>query len=196
MKNSKDYSAAKQFNKPEKMDQHWLKHCGTKKAREVFFGRYRCRFEPVSELIVGRTVLDVGCGVSMIPQFIDTIETKYHGIDFSESASILMRGLFPNINMYVADLKDELPFHDNVFDTVLAQEFLEHLEDYMPIVEEIKRVAKKRVVITVPASLEHPSHFHPTWTEDTCLNLFEDPKNTTVEGVGNRWRLIVWNKMV
>jgi len=177
------------------MDWHWLKHCGTKAAREVFFGRYRVRFEPVSKLIVGKTVLDVGCGVSMIPQFIDIIETKYYGIDFSESASTLMKGLFPNVEMYVADLSDTLPFHDNAFDTVLSQEFLEHLEDFYPIVEEIKRVAKIRVVITVPASLDHGSHFHPTWSEELCKNLFEDPKNTEVSRVGNRWRLIVWNKM-
>jgi len=177
------------------MDAHWLKHCGTKSAREVFFGRYRVRFEPVARLIVGKSVLDVGCGVSMIPQFIDTIETKYYGIDFSESASILMKGLYPNIQFSVVNLSDELPFHDNAFDTVLSQEFLEHLEDFYPMVEEIKRVAKRRVVITVPSGLQHPSHFHPDWSIDLCKNLFEDPKNTKVSGVGNRWRLIVWNKI-
>jgi len=196
LKNSKDYSMARKFNQPAKMDAHWLKHCGTKAAREKFFDRYRCRFEPVSELICGKTVLDVGCGVSMIPQFIDTIEVKYHGIDFSESASILMKGLFPNVEMYVANLSNELPFHDNAFDTVLSQEFLEHLEDFRPMVEEIKRVAKNRVVITVPSGLQHPSHFHPDWSVDLCKNLFEDPENTTVGGVGGRWRLIVWNKLV
>ena len=195
MKNSKNYLETKKFNSSAKMDAHWLKHCGTKSQREVFFGRYRCRFEPVSQLIVGKSVLDVGCGVSMIPQFIDTIEVKYYGIDFSESASTLMKGLFPNIQFYVANLSDELPFHDNAFDTVLSQEFLEHLEDFYPMVEEIKRVAKRRVVITVPSGLQHPSHFHPDWSVDLCKNLFEDPNNTTVEGVGNRWRLIVWNKM-
>ena len=196
MKNSKHYLTAKKFNQPDKMDNHWLKHCGTKAAREVFFDRYRCRFEPVSKLIRGSTVLDVGCGVSMIPRFIDTIETEYHGIDFSESASVLMKGLFPNITMYVADLKEILPFKDNSFDTVLSQEFLEHIEDFWPIVEEIKRVAKKRVVITVPAGLQHPSHFHPDWSVELCKNLFEDPENTTVGGVGGRWRMIVWNKLV
>ncbi|UCD06972.1 MAG: class I SAM-dependent methyltransferase [Candidatus Aenigmatarchaeota archaeon] len=46
----------------------------------------------------------------------------------------------------VSDLK----FKDNSFDTVLCQEVLEHIADPVRGMKELWRVAKKRVIITVP----------------------------------------------
>ncbi|MGD8627305.1 MAG: class I SAM-dependent methyltransferase [Anaerolineae bacterium] len=43
-----------------------------------------------------------------------------------------------------------LPLADDTFDTAIAQEVLEHVADWSQVLEELFRVARRRVVITVP----------------------------------------------
>lgn len=58
---------------------------------------------------------------------------------------------YPNLIDRVADARD-LPFSDGVFDTVVIGEVLEHLDAVgaRQAVNEARRVARKRVVVTVP----------------------------------------------
>ena len=51
------------------------------------------------------------------------------------------------------DVIDKLPFENNSFDTVLALDVLEHLEKFYFIFEEILRVSKKNVIISLPNSM-------------------------------------------
>jgi SAM-dependent methyltransferase len=53
-----------------------------------------------------------------------------------------------------------LDFQDESFDLVCAFDVIEHVEDDVPAVEEMKRVSKKggAIVITVPAFMIHWSH--------------------------------------
>lgn len=52
---------------------------------------------------------------------------------------------------YTADVR-KLPFQDNAFDAVVAYEILEHLpfEDFEKALQELKRVSKKHVLISLP----------------------------------------------
>ena len=45
----------------------------------------------------------------------------------------------------------ELPYEDNSFDTVICSDVLEHLPCHKDALEELSRVARRKVVITVPA---------------------------------------------
>ena len=56
-----------------------------------------------------------------------------------------------DIDMDIADI-EELPYDDNEFDTVIAGEILEHLDDPGKGLSECVRCAKKRVLITLPTS--------------------------------------------
>ena len=52
----------------------------------------------------------------------------------------------------VAKVDSTLPFSDKAFDTVLVLEVLEHVADIEKILSEAFRVARKKVLITVPNS--------------------------------------------
>jgi len=76
------------------------------------------------------------------------------------------------------DLLNGIPFKDKSFETVTAFEIFEHIppDKREFLVEEIKRVCRKRVIISVPDKsdrrsfpLDNPSHehnLHPDWLFD------------------------------
>ena len=80
-------------------------------------------------------VLDVGCGDGYLKKL---IPGKYLGIDkFGK----------PDIQM---DISKGLPFPKEGFDTVVAFDVLEHVDDIHFIFDELCRVSKKWVIITLP----------------------------------------------
>ncbi len=94
-----------------------------------------------------KTVLDVGCGNGIITNLL--IE-KYDvtGLDSSLEA-------LENVKAKkVLSSASELPFPDNSYDLVLSSEMLEHLTDneLNKVRNEIVRVARKYIMITVPES--------------------------------------------
>ena len=62
-----------------------------------------------------------------------------------------------NATFQPADALD-LPFDDNAFDNVLCMEVLEHLEkiDFAKALHELRRVTRKRLMITVPYKEPEP----------------------------------------
>ncbi|MFC1644298.1 class I SAM-dependent methyltransferase [Candidatus Omnitrophota bacterium] len=68
--------------------------------------------------------------------------------DFCEEGCKRAKEIF-GMNSIAAD-SCELPFKDNEFDVVLCSESLEHVVNLPKAVDELIRVAKKAVVITVP----------------------------------------------
>ena len=76
-----------------------------------------------------RRVLDAGCGEGFVAHFL-----AQHNPDLSITGGSLYK----------------LPFSDNSFDTVLCSEVLEHLEDTTRAVDELKRVTRRYVLLTVP----------------------------------------------
>ena len=97
-------------------------------------------------------ILDAGCGEGyfaalMQEEFPDASVT---GLDASSGAVAYATQHFgPQIKFLEGDLF-ALPFADNVFDVVVCSEVLEHLDDPARAFAELKRVARKRVVLTVP----------------------------------------------
>lgn len=84
-----------------------------------------------------KTILDIGC----IGNFYKDYETTT--IDCLVDADIKQD---LNTNQI-------LPFEDNSFDMVVANQILEHLSDADVLIKEIKRVAKKYVFVGLPNEL-------------------------------------------
>jgi methionine biosynthesis protein MetW len=100
-------------------------------------------------------VLDIGCGrgtllAALRARTPQNVGGSYVGVDISEAAvgSTQARGF----RAKVASLEHGLPFADEVFDTVIFGEVIEHLYDPDAALLEISRVLKRngRLVLTTP----------------------------------------------
>lgn len=84
-------------------------------------------------------VLDVGCGQKYLAAFVGE---RYVGLDIAGSPDV------------VANAEYGLPFKDRSFDTVIAFDVLEHLENIHNTFDELCRVARQYVVIGLPNMYE------------------------------------------
>lgn len=95
-------------------------------------------------------MLDVGCGTKPYRQvFVDVVE-EHIGVDYTSSISANKE----NKNVDVYSILPYLPFKNEVFDTVLATEVLEHVPEPSLAFNEINRVLKKKgaLILTTPQS--------------------------------------------
>ncbi len=91
------------------------------------------------------SVLDVGCGkgylLGQLQQVYPTL--KLQGVDF------VTRQLPQDIPFTKAEATS-LPFADNAFDLVLCTHTIEHIYKAHELVKELKRVARKKIIIITP----------------------------------------------
>ena len=83
-------------------------------------------------------ILDVGCRDKRLKQYLDE-NTEYIGIDFAGN---------PDINVNLEE--EKIPFPDNSFDCVVCLDVLEHLENLHKTFDELIRVSKKYVILSLP----------------------------------------------
>lgn len=103
------------------------------------------------------SLLDVGCGTGPIyelnlAQFPMRKPFVYKGTDYSWRMIDTAKGLFPEGDFEVQDMRD-LKEEDNSWDCVLLMHSLDHTDDYKAAIAEAARVAKKYVCIILWRSL-------------------------------------------
>lgn len=90
-----------------------------------------------------KNCLDIGCASGfMVSEISKTFPGQYSGIDVYDKAVSAAKKNYPEIKFKVASA-DKLPFKDNSFDLILFYETIEHVENPLKCLEEIKRVLKK-----------------------------------------------------
>lgn len=101
-------------------------------------------------------ILDIGCGEGFLLQHLPQT-VSYTGIDASQKAIEMAKSSVNSLTDYRLQTTDflaasvyELPFADKSFDLVTGLEVLEHLETPEKALVEIRRVAKKWVILSVP----------------------------------------------
>lgn len=105
------------------------------------------RMKLASSLIVGNSVLDIGCGIGHLLHFVkDGIE--YVGADTSLEMLQVARRFYPNNIFSVGDIYDLSPFR--MFDTVLSQSVLIHLPEIETPIQEMWSHACKAIVFSIP----------------------------------------------
>jgi len=138
---------------------------------------------PAMEHTVG-SVLDIACGLG---QAADLTEGEYHGVDFSEFAIRYARENSGN-GRATFELADFWDWDGEPRDTVLLLEVLEHVDDPAKLARLAKRLAKKRVIATVPVDMPYPSHVKAKWDFDDLAALFG---NLSVKAIiGGKWLLV------
>ena len=93
-------------------------------------------------LLVG-SVLDVGCDEAPLRKLVHQPQ-NYKGVDIREGADVIL-----NLD------KDNLPFADGSFETVLCTDVLEHLERAHEIFDELCRVSSGHIIISLPNPLRN-----------------------------------------
>jgi 2-polyprenyl-3-methyl-5-hydroxy-6-metoxy-1,4-benzoquinol methylase len=97
------------------------------------------------------SILDAGCGegFTMNKLLENNLAKKIEGIEYSNESVNFGKKLFPNLVIKQANIY-ELPYKDNSFDLMMCTEVLEHLEKPTKALEEMLRVSKKYLIISVP----------------------------------------------
>jgi SAM-dependent methyltransferase/putative flippase GtrA len=139
-------------------------------------------------------VLDVGCGEmpfrGLLPR-----DVRYTGIDVGAADDFGMRGRpdiieFDGLN---------IPFPDASFDHVLCTEVLEHAEDPLGLVAEMRRVLKPggTLVLTVPfsARVHHAPHDYQRFTRYALARMFADLSDVEISERGDDLAVIA-NKLI
>lgn len=153
------------------------------------------RYAFVAGHIVG-SVLDLGCGLGHIADMIS--DADYLGVDFSEFCIEYARGNIknPNARFVQADLCT-LRYLSSIvgeqFDTVLLLEVLEHLDKPKAAADLALRLARRRVVVTVPRDMPGRAHVWPTWGRADLEELLGELSVCRLFGgdEGDRWWLAV-----
>jgi ubiquinone/menaquinone biosynthesis C-methylase UbiE len=96
-----------------------------------------------------KIILDAGCGTGFITDIINrSMDVTIVSCDMNAHRISCAKTQF-HLETVIADIT-HLPFRSSSFDTVLAIEIIEHLPDKESALDEIKRVTRKNVIITVP----------------------------------------------
>lgn len=107
-----------------------------------------------------KTMLDVGCGRGYWLDLVsDETNLKLTGVD------VLNHVELKNAE-YVRGDMEKLPFKDNSFDIVFTSHTVEHVRDLPAAMSELRRVAKKQVIVVTPRQRYY------YYTLDMHLNFF------------------------
>ncbi len=112
------------------------------------------------------SVLDAGCGNGYLLNHLRKPDRSLNGLDLSGKAlQVARENLGPSVSLVQAFL-EAVPFAGQAFDVVISAHTLEHVRNLDQAVAELKRVAKERLIILVPAQE------YLRFTEDYHLHFF------------------------
>jgi SAM-dependent methyltransferase len=112
-----------------------------------FFSDLESMILPVKENI--GSAFEIGCGEGYITGYINQMGVPVSGADVSSRIIDIARKNHPGLNFSVLSIYDLHSIHTQ-FDLIVANEVLEHLSDPDDAIEEIKKVAGKYILISVP----------------------------------------------
>jgi SAM-dependent methyltransferase len=114
----------------------------------------------IADAIQGETVLDVGCGTGFLLDHLKRArpDLALTGVDFIIEEGTRTR--HPDIRFEQANI-EKLPVADASFDTVVCTHVLEHILEFRQALSELRRVARRRLIIVVPQEREYRFTFNP-----------------------------------
>jgi 2-polyprenyl-3-methyl-5-hydroxy-6-metoxy-1,4-benzoquinol methylase len=111
-----------------------------------FYQRLRSIVEPLG----ATSVLDAGCGEGeTISRLDDLLPDRVFAVDILDESVAFTKQRHPSVEVSRHSVY-ELPFEDDRFDLVLCLEVLEHLERPSAAVDELCRVGREHLVLSVP----------------------------------------------
>lgn len=108
----------------------------------------KLRARVLAECAGALSVADIGCGRGALLREIADAGHSVFGCDLGRSCPEGSEG------RYAITRVENLPYKDNAVDVVICSHVLEHIPDIFQAIKELRRVAKKKVVVLLP--IERP----------------------------------------
>ncbi len=109
---------------------------------------------------IGPSICDVGCGTGALLTHLrrDAREpfAEMVGVDMIAPDKPIGDGI-----TFVCSCVEDLPFADKSFDTVVCTHVIEHILDFRRAIAEVRRIARRRLIIVVPREREGIYTFNP-----------------------------------
>lgn len=116
-------------------------------------------FDRILDECVGETILDAGCGRGRLAEAIARAkpDAVVVGVDLAPPAAQAPANL-----SFLQGWLGRLPFPDKSFDTVLCTHTLEHVLDLDGALADLRRIARRRLILVVPREREsrYPFNLH------------------------------------
>lgn len=130
---------------------NFLKHTSKNPVQQLLINNFYQTLIKIIKPLKAEAILDVGCGegFSLNKLHENNIGKKLEGIDYSKEAISIGKKLFPNLSLKQGSIYNLL-YKDDTFDIVLGTEVLEHLGNPKKALQEILRVSKKYILVSVP----------------------------------------------
>lgn len=127
------------------------KHTTQNPISRFFLNNFKQLLLEQSKQLKPESILDVGAGEGFTLEMFrkHNIGKTLEGIEYMDDALRLAKKLHPEVKIKKGNIY-ELPYQANKFDLVICTEVLEHLEKPKDALMELKRVAKKYLIISVP----------------------------------------------
>ena len=146
----------------------------------------------IKDTIVGETVLDIACGRGYLAKQLAE-NYKVTGADFIVDEEMVAKN--PNIKWDTANI-EALEYTDNQFDTVVCTHTLEHVINIDIALSELRRIAKKRLIIVIPKQRPyqytfdlHVHFFYYDWQVKSILSKNTKDSQPNLELLGGDWFL-------
>lgn len=141
-------------------------------------------------------ILDAGCGYGIYSLTLAQYGYKnINSIDIEKVRIDNINNTLKELGEYRDSIKThqgsltKLPFEDNIFDTIICSEVIEHIADHESAIKELSRVLKKggKLILTVPYNSKNNQriykmfgHERPGYTENDLANAFS-PYNIKIQ---------------
>lgn len=144
------------LNFPAEADaKHWLLDAQSVLKRDMLYAPgppSQAATPEVVKLLQGirGPLFDFGCGIGLYLQALAQQGVEAHGIELDrpEIREQLVTDVAERITLYDGSLP--LPYGDGQFESCLCSEVLEHIDDFEPVLAELARVTRSKLILTVP----------------------------------------------
>ena len=146
-------------------------------ANNVTYQRCQYAYEFVKDIIKGKEVLDIGCGLGYGASLMAQSAKKVTGVDYDEDTIQQNKIRLAAINNldFKRGTVPPLPFPDGSFDVITAFHFIEHIKGRKGFIKDCLRVLKPggKAIISTPnikkSLARNPFHVHE-YTFDEMKN--------------------------
>ena len=127
------------------------KHQNNNPIGKFFLDNFKSLLLTKVKQLKPESILDVGAGEGFTLEMFrkNNIGKKLEGIEYMDEAIEFGKKLHPQVKIKKGDIYN-LPYKDNSFDVIICTEVMEHIEDPAKALEELKRVTKYYIILSVP----------------------------------------------